>query len=237
MKKLVLFLLAIVGIAAACNKPSVQTPLSYTIESGQNAPLGDIYVPDNGTYTMPVLAKYLTGASEEKVTLSIKGLPTGVKVNKDTFSQVPTYRADFVFTSTNAPHGVYPITVTSSARGSEAKTYKFNMTVRSADCAANLLGNFNCTNECTGRNYPYIATGVATGVTDELSVKNFGGYGNGTTTRIVLNCNLNTLTIPSQNIGNGVVLQGSGTFTGNSMTISYTASGTVSETCNAKFVR
>jgi hypothetical protein len=237
MKKIVMFLLAISTITLSCQKPSVQTPMSYTVETAQNKAFVDIYIPDNGTYTIPVLVKFLTGYAEDKVTLSIKGFPADVKVAQDSFSQIPTYRADFALSMTNAAHGTFPVTITASGRGSATKTYKFNVTVRSADCASNLWGSFKGTNECTARNFPYTATGESTGVTDELLIRNFGGYGNTTATRMILNCNANTLTIPSQNIGNGVIMQGSGTFTGNSLRITYTASGAVSETCNATLTR
>jgi len=233
MKKVFVLLLAICGFISACQK-SVPAPVTYKVESGQNAPLGDIYIPDNGTYTMPVLVKYISGYAEDKVSLSIKGVPANVTVVQDKFSQVPTYRADYVFVSKDAKHGSYPVSITSTSRGSDPKTYTFNVIVRSADCASNLWGSFSAFNECTGRSFSYTATGQASGVTDELNVVNLGGYGSNTSTRVILNCNLNTLTIPSQNIGNGYTMQGTGTFTGNSMKINYSvtsSAGGASETC------
>ncbi|MCF8448872.1 MAG: hypothetical protein K9G49_03280 [Taibaiella sp.] len=242
MRKVVLFLLALSVVTLSCQKSpkSVKVPVSYVIESGQNAPLGDTYIPDAGTYTMPVLVKYLGGYQEDKVTISIKGLPADVTVAQDTFSKVPTYRADFVFTTTNAVHATYPITITASAPGSDPKTYTFNLSVISADCAASLWGALSGANACTARNFNYVSTGVATGVTNELDIVNFGGYGSSTKTRVKLNCVKDSLTIPSQNIGNGTVLQGSGTFSGNTMTIYYTASSTPGgfpETCTATYTR
>jgi hypothetical protein len=239
MKKAVVYILALCAVTLSCSK-SVKAPLSYTVESGQNAPLGDTYIPDHGNYTMPVLIKYLTGHSEEKVTVSIKGLPADVQVVEDTFSQIPTFRADFMFVTTNAAHGTYPVTITASATGSLPQTHTFNLIVRSADCASNLWGNFTTANECTGRNFSYTTTGVATGVTDQLDIINLGGFGTNTTTRAVLNCNKDSLFISSQNIGNGIIMQGAGTFTGNSMDIYYTATNVASsttETCIAHLTK
>jgi hypothetical protein len=242
MKKAVFFLLALCAVIASCEKTpkNVKVPVSYTVENGQNKPLGQVYIPDAGTYTMPVLVKYLTGYSEDSVTITLKGLPADIKLAKESFTQVPTYRADFVFTTTNAAHATYPLTLTASAPGTTTKTYTFNLTVTSADCASNLWGNLAGSNACTARNYTYVATGVPTGTVNELNITNFGGYGSNTNTRVLLNCNEDSLIIPSQNIGNGTTLSGTGTFNGNSMTIYYTASNTPGgfpESCNVTLTR
>lgn len=242
MKKTVLILLALCVAVLSCDKTptSVKVPVSYEVETAQNTAVGDIYIPDAGSYTMSILVKYLGGFQEDDVTIALSGLPADVAVNRDTFSKVPTYQADFVFTTANAAHGTYPMTITSNAIGSDPKTYHFNLTVRSADCAESLLGDLNGTNECTNRDYNYTATAIATGITDKLNIINFGGYGLNTNTTVYLNCNENTLTIPSQNIGNATILEGSGTFTGNSMTITYTASNTPGgfpETCNVTLTK
>ncbi|MBX2904686.1 MAG: hypothetical protein KF744_01520 [Taibaiella sp.] len=239
MKKLSIFILALCLTVVACDKKVAQ-PLSYTVESTQNKPMGDTYISDNGTYTLSVLVKFLTGDAGDKVNLKLTGLPAGVATNTDSFSQEPTYRADFKLTMTNAPHGTYPITISTDVRGVNKKTFKFNLIVRSADCAANLWGNFNGSNECTGRTFTYTATGVSTGATNELDITNLGGYGENTTTRVILDCDHNTLTIPSQNIGNGTVVQGDGTFNGNSMHIVYHTtyvSGAAPEDCAANLTR
>jgi len=235
-----MFLAAVCVVTFSCQKPSQTPPLSYTVENGQNAPMGDTYIPDEGNTTVPVLIKYLTGNSEEKVTVSIKGLPADIVVAQDTFSQVPTYRADFVFITKHAAHGTYPVTLTSGSRTTTPKTVTFNLTVRSADCAASLLGDHSANNECTARKFPYTATAVAAGVPNELFIKNLGGYGAVTSTHVVLNPNLNTFTIPSQNIGNGVIMEGNGTFTANAMKIFYNVtytSGATPESCNAALTK
>ncbi len=242
MKKTVLILLALCAVVLSCQKTptSVKVPVSYVVETAKNEPVSEIFIPDNGTYTMSLLVKYLGGFQEDDVMIALSGLPSDVTVSHDTFSKVPTYQADFVFTTANASHGTYPMTITSKADGSDAKTYNFNLTVRAADCASSLLGDLSGANECSNRDYTYTATAVATGITDKLQIINFGGYGSNTNTTVYLNCNENTLTIPSQNIGNATILEGSGTFTGNSMTITYTASNTPGgfpETCNVTLTK
>jgi hypothetical protein len=239
MKKVVLFILALCAVTYSCRK-TPKVPLSYSVETVHNKPLETVYIPDAGSYTMSVLVKYLGGFHEDPVTISIKGLPADIAVVEDTFTLVPTYQADFVFKTTNAVHATYPITLTTSALGSEPKTYNFDLTVVSADCAANLWGNFAGTNACTARNFTYTAVGSSTGVTNELNVTNLGGYGSTTTTRIILDCNKDSLRIPEQYIGNGTNLSGVGTFTANSMTILYTASttpGGFAETCSVTLTK
>ncbi len=239
MRKVVLFFMALCAVAVSCQK-TTKVPVSYTVESLQNTPLGDIYIPDSGTYTLPVLVKYMTGYHEDKVTVSIKGLPADIKVAEDSFSEVPTYRANFVLNTSHAVHATYPITVTASAPGTKSKIQTFNITVIEADCASTLWGNFNGTNQCTSRTYAYTATGIATGVANTLAIKNLGGYGPTTLTQVTLNCAHDSLFIPMQNIGNGTNLSGYGTFTPNSMTIYYTATttpGGFPETCNVTLTR
>lgn len=239
MRKVVLFFMALCAVAVSCQK-TTKIPVSYTVETLQNTPLGDIYIPDSGTYTLPVLVKYMTGYHEDKVTVSIKGLPADIKVYEDSFSEVPTYRANFVFITTNAAHATYPVTVTASAPGTKSQIQTFNITVTEADCASTLWGNFNGANQCTARNYAYVATGIATGTANTLDIKNLGGYGPTTLTHVTLNCNHDSLFIPMQNIGNGTSLSGYGTFTASSMKIYYIATsvaGGAGETCNVTLTR
>lgn len=234
MKKISILVLVLCLGAVACDK-KVSPPLSYTVEDTQNKPLGDTYISDNGTYMLSALVKFLTGDPTDKVNIKLTGLPAGVTSSVDAYSEVPTYRADFPLTMKNAPHGTYPVTLTTDVRGVNKKTFTFNLIVRSADCASNLWGALTGSNECTARTFTYTATGMATGVTNELKVTNLGGYGDNTTTRIVLDCDHNTLTVPSQNIGNGTVVAGSGTFDGSSMHIIYHTtytSGAAPEDCN-----
>ncbi len=236
-----MFFMALCVTAVSCQKTGPQPiPVSYSVETDQNVALHDIYIPDSGIYNQKVLVKYLSGYHEDKVTISIHGLPAAIKVAEDTFSQVPTYEANFTFSTNHAALGTYPVAVTSSANGSEPKVQRFNIIVVPADCAANLLGNFSCTNACTGRNFSYVATGVATGATNTLDIKNLGGYGDNTLTHVILNCNKDSLSIPTQYIGNGTSLSGYGVFTANTMTIYYTATSTpygFAESCNVTMVK
>lgn len=238
MKKVVFLLLAMSAIFSACQK-NVKVPLSYTVQTLNNQPIGDIYVPDQGVTTLSLLVKYMGGYQEDKVTITLTDVPEALHLGKSAYTEVPTYRADFTMTTSNAPHGTYPVTVTATAPGSETQTYHLNMVVGYADCAAGLAGTYNGNNACTGRGFTYTAT-VSSPTSNQLDVVNLGGYGSATVTHIYLNCQNDSVTIPSQNIGNGTVLEGNGTFSGNTLNIYYSASSTPTgspETCTATLVK
>lgn len=239
MKKIALLLVALCIIVISCQK-NVKEPVSYTVESAQGTALPDIFVPDSGSYDLAVWVKFLTGTNEDSVTLVLKGLPSDVVPAKDTVTGLPSFIGHFILNTKHAVQTKYPVTIVATARGSQPKTYNFNMTVIPADCASYLVGNYNGSNGCTGRSYTYTAAASATGTINTLDISNFGGYGTGTTTRVYINCTNNTLSIPSQNIGNGTTLSGSGSYTGTKMTIQYTASNTpggIPETCSAELTK
>lgn len=222
MKKIALFLLAACAIIASCQK-SVKVPLDYTVQTAQNKPLEDFYIPHTGAYTWQVLVKYLGGYSEDKVTVSIAGVPKDMHVVEDTFSKVPTFIAGFRFETNGAKEGVYPITITTSAIGSAPKTFTTNMHVIPADCAAELWGDYDGSNSCTARSFTYLTKVASTGAANEIDILNLGGYGTATSARVKINCEKDSVYIADQNIGNGTRLSGSGTISGNTITIYYEA--------------
>ena len=235
MKKIALLLLALCVTVLSCEK-SVKVPLSYTVESVQGTPLPDIFIPDAGTYDLQAWVKFLTGYSEDSVKLVIKGLPSDIMAAQDSIKGIPTYIAHFILNTNHAVQGKYPVSIVATAPGSDPQTYSFNITVIPADCATYLWGNYNGANTCTARNYGYNSVISSTGAVNTVNVTNLGGYGTNTTTYVVLNCINDSLTVPSQNIGNGTVLQGSGTFSAGRMTIHYSASSTpggFAEDCTA----
>ena len=235
-----MLLLAIGAVMGSCHKYPAKDPVRYTLETSANKPLTDIYIPDQGTYTMSVLVKYLGGYSQDKVTISVKGLPTDIQVVEDTFSMLPTFRADFVLLTTNAAHKTYPITITTSAPSTTAKTQTINLHVISADCASVLAGNYTGSNACTNRNFTYTATAASSGTVNEMDIINLGGYGSATSAHVLIDCAKDSVHIPQQHIGNGTNLSGEGVISGNTMTITYTATTTplgFPETCIATLTK
>jgi hypothetical protein len=240
MKKLGLLVITVFVAACAiiisCNK-AVKIPLSYTVVSNHQNVVSDIFIPDSGTYDMQIMAKYWTGATEDAVTLVITGLPADISVTPDTFSAIPSFVEDFVFSTKHAAHKTYKITIVASAPDEISQTYTFNLTVVSADCAAAFLGSLTGHNACSitgSTNHTATATSPAQ---YELSINNFGGYGTNTNTTVYFNCDNDSLSIPNQNIGNGVVLQGSGIFTATTLSIAYSTTGTSTDNCTVTYTK
>lgn len=241
MNRVFLCLLTLSVMIISCGK-SVKPPASYSVTDDLNdSAVEDIYIPDNGTYTFPVTVKFLEGylADQDKVQLVVNGLPANVSITPDTFSAIPTYIENFVFTSNGATQGTYPASITASTGYGLPLIYYFNIHVIPADCAALFWGNLTGNSACTSRAYTHTATGT-TGGTNVLMISNFGGYGAHCVVQVVLNCDNDSLHIANASYGNGVTLQGNGVFNADSMTISYSATSIPTggpETCILTYKR
>ncbi len=240
MKKIGLLVITFFVVACvvviSCDK-AVKVPVSYTVVTNHATTVNDIFIPDSGRFDMQILVKFLSGYAQDNVTLKISGLPADISVTPDSFSAVPSYVEDFVFSTNHAAHNTYRITITGYAPEETPQTYSFNLTVIPADCATSLLGSLSGHNACsvTGNtSHTATSTWVAQ---NTLSVNDFGGYGTNTNTTVYLNCDNDSLAIPSQNIGNGVVLQGSGTFTASGMSVTYNTTGTSTDNCTVTYAK
>ena len=240
MKKIGLLVITFFVVACvvviSCDK-AVKVPVSYTVVTNHATTVNDIFIPDNGQFDMQILVKFLSGYAQDNVTLKISGLPADISVTPDSFSAVPSYVEDFVFSTNHAAHNTYRITITGYAPEETPHTYSFNLTVIPADCATSLLGSLSGHNACsvTGNtSHTATSTWVAQ---NTLSVNDFGGYGTNTNATVYLNCDNDSLAIPSQNIGNGVVLQGSGTFTASGMSVTYSTTGTSTDNCTVTYAK
>lgn len=239
MRKIVLVFL--VGVLmASCDKTQKQ-PVNYSVTNDAQATgLFDVYIPDSGTYTMPLLVKFLSGYPEDSIKLVYTGLPNGITVTPDTFSAVPTYSTEFVFHTHNMAHGTYPVSLTAYTPTQFAKTYNFNVTVVASDAASIFWGPLNDSNTCTARTYKHAAIGAQSPYKNILVINNFGGYGPTVNLNVIFDQQHNTLSIPEQACGNGSMVSGSGTYTDSKMIITYSATSTPTnpaETCTSIFTR
>ena len=227
MKKILLLCsiccLALCVIVISCSK-SVKIALSYSVTDTGGVKVPDVYIPDSGTYDFPVWVKFLTGNTDDKVTLKFTGLPVDVKVTPDSFGAKPTYVEHFIFYTNHAARATYPVTLVAYTPTTGYKTFNFNLGVIPADCPAAFIGNLSGANACaTAGKYHYTATGVSSPYKNTMFVKNFGGYGPNANVELVLDCRTDSVFIPNGNYGNNVVMHGQGIFTGNQMIIWYTA--------------
>lgn len=218
-------------MAGSCYK-NTNPPLSYLIDTVSN-----FYIDNFDTFYMPVNVRFLTGNSNETVTLFLTGLPPKVTMVSDTIRGVPTFTARFGFWADSAAIGNYPVTLVAYSPSTGYKYYTFNLGVVHSNCSAFLTGNYSGSNTCKSANYTYSVTSTATTDTT-INLTNFGGYGVITNTYVKLNCNTDSVTIPYQNIGNGVTISGSGHFTSSQIIVNYIALNTpggFNDTCTAIF--
>lgn len=213
---ILLLLVALTLFAGSCSK-STNPPIDYLIDT-----VGNAYLNQDDSLHLPFQVRFLTGNSAEPVSLTIEGLPSTVKMVKDTITGTPTYTADFVlYTTPDAPLGYYPVKLVAYSPSTGYRTFNFTLGVVHYNCSFYLTGSFNCDNK--GKtNYSYLAGATAAG-NGALDVVNFGGYGLNTTTHIVLDCNTDSVSIAKQVIGNGVTVSGQGHFEANKIVIRYIA--------------
>jgi hypothetical protein len=237
MNKIVVLLAAVV-LFASCQKNG-RPPLEYNISNNaDDSTIKDIYIPLAGTFSMPVLVKFLSGEPKDSLRLVLSGLPKGITVNQSSFDTIPTYTANFVLSMDSVAQGTYPVTLTAYTITRLPQTYNFNLVVIPVDCASLFSGNLNVSNACSV-NYNYSAAGTSGGY-GILYISNLGGYGTYTSTEVVFNCDNDSVSVPYQNIGNGVTLSGRGIFNNNTLTISYSAQNVPaggSDNCVATFTR
>ena len=239
MNRIVLCLLAFCAVTASCTK-TVHVPVSYAVENERDTTPQDVYVPTTGEAYVALTVKFLTGSATDSVTLSVHGVPAGISVTPQKASGIPTYYYKYVYTTKNMPVGSYPVYIQASAPGTTDKYYSYNLVVIPTDCATLFTGNLTGSNDCGPRGYTYMATATATGTQNTISINNLGGYGLNTNTYVTLDCQHDSLHIPSQVIGNGVTIEGKGTFTLSKMTIYYsavTAPGAAAEVCTANLTK
>jgi len=237
MKKNILYFLALCVISLSCSK-TVPVSLIYSVTDIYNKPLQNVYIPDSGTYSLQVNVNFLQGNTDDSVRLTFRGLPANVWVTPDTFTQKPSFTTSFVFTTNNAAVGSYPISIVAYTPTTGNTTYNFNLVIQPDNCATLFSGALSGSDACSSGGYTFGSTGTAGA--GALTINNFGGYGTNTNAYAVFNCDNDSLYIASQNIGNGVTLQGAGTFNANSMVIYYTATNIPSggnATCTVTYTR
>ena len=223
MKKSVLFsalLLLLLGMGLlynSCVKKDTQLRLAFSVDSIMQ----NVYVGDTGYTDWILRCSFLSGNPQEKVTLTINGLPQRLTVTPDSVTATPTFTQDFVFHGNYAPRGSYPANLVAYSPSTGNKVYNFNLVVVSANCALGMDGTYTGTNMCNTANITYPCTITHTG-NYTINIVNLGGYGTSSTTHVAVNCNVDSLTIAKQADGNGDTLQGVGTFTTNQMIIYYT---------------
>ena len=230
MKKILLFsltcCLTLCVIIISCSK-SVKIALDYSVTDTVGNTLLDIYIPDSGTFSWPVWVKFLTGNTDDKVSLSLQGLPADVKMTPDSFSAKPTFIAPFVFYTNHAADASHPVTLVAYTPTTGYKYYKFNLVVVPAVCTKPFIGALTGANSCNvAGKYHYSAIGDTSAWNNIMYIENFGGYGPTVKVQVLLNCDNDSAYIQSGTYANNVTLTGQGIFTANQIILWYNATST-----------
>ena len=199
-----------------CKKSSDSPKLTYIVNG-----FTDVNVRQyaDTTFYLPVIVEFQSG-TQEPVTLTPSGMPTGITASPTTISGTPTYNTVIQFNVKNVAPGSYPVTITSSSASTSKKSYTFNVIVNaSPDCASILVGSYKAKNACAptidtnGFNANIITTGNANQLyipLDALDVY------------VDVNCSAGTLTIVPRSTSYYSISNGTGTITSNTIVLNYT---------------
>ena len=227
----------VAGTAAllhSCAKKDSVVRLAYSIDTiNQN-----VYVGDTGYTHWPLKISFLHGNPQEPITLTVNGLPQRLTVSPDSITFIPTLIEDFVFHADYPTHGSYAANITAYSATTGYTVFHFNIVVVTADCTSGMAGTYSGSSACIYATSPYTAVATKLGG-DTLNIMNLGGLGTSSNTKVIMNCNVDSLSIPSQADGNGDTIRGNGYFTANELIINYskkTATGSY-DTCSATLTR
>ena len=163
--------------------------------------------------------------SQEKVSLSTGKLPEHVSVSFSAASGIPLFGSVVSFSAAfNADTGSYPIVITGTTASGSSKDYNLNLHVAyKPTCAATVAGNYNDSYSCDGGLHGTTTELVSAdpSTTDKIMITTpaAGSF------YALSDCITHTLTIPKQTSSTSVTVSGSGSFTDNSVSVIYTASG------------
>ena len=218
--------------------PDDNGPFSYKIEG-----IGDTSVERLGSAAKLVYVKKVSGPSED-VQFSVESIPDGLTLTFEPATAKPPFNLYMNLKAAKIPEGVYPVTVSSVSKTTGVKRTTFNVTVKPySNAAKGMAGPFREEHQChqTGPNGFNTFVEVASTAHNRINIK---GFWSSAWTNVVyadLNPDAKTLVIPKQN-QNGLQYQGTGTYTEDLMTVSYSVTDTfgakiVNESCTATFTR
>lgn len=241
MKKISLALLVASSFIYGCTKTTTeyytttapQTDDSVYVISG----LTDLNLYRNSKDSLMLsITKPLN--KQDRVTMAVSGLPTGVTATITPNGGYPPFDAKIVFTAKEIAVGDYPITVTASTDAGILKTFSIilHVTLKS-DCSGEIVGSYVATSLCStsGSQTNSVFIGQ-TSTKNRVQFSNLWPLFNTFTADV--NCSNSNIVIPSQVLQFSTdTISGGGTYNEDSVVITYTIkySGGGSETCSTVF--
>lgn len=220
MKHIILFLCsACIFYSCKKDKTDSEPPVNIAING-----VADITIDPNGTGQ---LALEVTG-DQKTVNLAVSGLPSTVIAQFSSASGTPVFSTSLTLSASGAASGTYPVTL-SGTSGSTVKNYNFNLHVR--ECVSSVTGSKSGSDLCSSNSYTYDVT-VTKASETRVTIRNFGGFGENVSVYADLDCSIKALTVPSQTVGAGRIIEGTGIFDSGKMTITYTVTDVSGDTDN-----
>ncbi|PZF72492.1 hypothetical protein [Taibaiella soli] len=215
--------LAIACIALAANLSSCSKsdstdtlPTNYKIDGVQDVTLQPLINPSG---YMQLTVSYV-GKTQERVDLSLEGVPSGCGADISVTGGYPTFSSSVMFTDTSANPGTYPIKLVCNGSSTGKKSYNLNLTIKpEPDYGSALLGTYsNTTTSCSTTGNTYIATITASDKVNKILLNNFDNAGT-SVYALVTNGGM-YFTVPQQTV-NGYTYSGSGSIYNGSTTLEF----------------
>ena len=214
LHKLIIVLL----LATSCNKPLPDysgQKFDYNVTG-----VKDITIASNDLAYFYASVTLISGDPiSEPVTVTFKGIPDNIIIQKDKFSFRLNYGLMDSFAAHNATPGVYPMQAVFSNPSTDSKVCNFNLIITApVDRIANIIGYYYPSNSCSGNIYVSCEIDSLPGYPGKIMIidrtsTNTASYGTFDTSYGMIDCCTNTFVIPSQKV-NGVTVSGSGSSNG-----------------------
>lgn len=202
MKKLsFLFALALLTLAACKKSEGPQQSATYRVNG-----ITDLRMNEVGAANLLLSFEY-KGIVQERVTLSLTGLPENVTVEFSNEGGTVPFSSEILVIADNATPGSYPLKLVCNGSSTGATSYDVMLTIEPVPCTQKLTGSYIGTGSCAGSSF-----NTNVGQIDETRIYIYNLGGSFMNVYADVNCNTNSLTIPPQNIS-GTVVSGSGSFT------------------------
>ncbi len=185
----------------------------------------------------------LISGEQETVRLALTGVPSGVDLQMDPVSGIPSFASELYFNaSPSAVPGTYPLTLTATSETKGAKTFRFNLIIKEfPNCDSLFGGAFTVSDGCSsGSPYPVNISLNSSSSPSSCVVTNFKAGGTVTIPQLnaYIDCQNRSFYVPSQQVGS-VTIYGSGYLSGGSINFNYSyySSSGGSSSCTAIFSR
>lgn len=142
MKKALLLSLLSAILLLACSKEEKKAEDSFIVNG-----ISDLSLAKDTEIYLPLEIKHVAG-TQEKVTITVEGLPSGVTAEATPQSGTPTYVTSVRFhASEDAIEGSKQIRIKAAGASGATKTYDFALNVtRQINCGTKLIGTYDVAN-------------------------------------------------------------------------------------------